>query len=249
MKKNISEAQIQQLFKFTLEENVRYYDVRIELVDHLANSIEDIWEKQPDIAFEAALELAVDEFGIDGFSNIVFFRKATLSKFYNKLLLNKLTNFFKLPKILLISSVVLLLFFTSGFFQNKVQFFSFILGSIALAPFVGYLLMFLFRKDVFLARRKRSIKQYKEGEIWLLEAIIQRANGIPSIVMGFLIQVVIWGNFIFKKYLIYSFSPLVCFMSSFILVIIGLSFYLMWYYLPQNAGKYLAETYPEYNLV
>lgn len=249
MKKTVNEVQIQRLFKFTLEENVRYYDVRIELVDHLANSIEKIWEGQPDMDFDAALESAADEFGINGFSDVVLFRKGTLSKFYNRLLLSKLVDFFKLPKILLICSLVLLLFFVSIFLQNHILFFSFIFACIALAPFVGYLFMFLFRKNVFFARRKRSTVQYKKGEMWLLETIIQRANGIPSIMMAFLVQIVIWGILFSNKYLISSFSPLVCFILSSISVIIGLFFYLMRYYLPKNAEKYLAETYPEYKLV
>ena len=42
----LTKEQIQQLYKFTRQHYVEYYDVQTELVDHLANDIEQIWIAQ-----------------------------------------------------------------------------------------------------------------------------------------------------------------------------------------------------------
>ena len=43
----LTENQIDELYKFTRKHYVYHYDVQTELVDHLANDIENIWEETP----------------------------------------------------------------------------------------------------------------------------------------------------------------------------------------------------------
>jgi len=59
--------QIQQLYKFTYQHYVEYYDVQTELVDHLANDIEQIWIEQPNLSFEQARDNSFKKFGVFGF--------------------------------------------------------------------------------------------------------------------------------------------------------------------------------------
>lgn len=47
----LSSKHIDQLYKFTSAHFVEWYDLQTELVDHLANDIEDIWEKDPKLSF------------------------------------------------------------------------------------------------------------------------------------------------------------------------------------------------------
>ncbi len=47
MKKTVNEKQIERLFQFTREHYVKHYDLQSELVDHLANAIEQRWEETP----------------------------------------------------------------------------------------------------------------------------------------------------------------------------------------------------------
>ena len=67
----LTENQIQALYKFTRQHYVEYYDVQTELVDHLANDIEQIWEENPNISFEQARDQSFKKFGIFGFMEIV----------------------------------------------------------------------------------------------------------------------------------------------------------------------------------
>ena len=43
----LTETQIENLYKFTRQHYVYHYDVQTELVDHLANDIEEIWLETP----------------------------------------------------------------------------------------------------------------------------------------------------------------------------------------------------------
>jgi len=53
----LTEEHIDQLYKFTRKHFVEHYDVQTELVDHLANDIEQIWIDQPKLSFEEARDL------------------------------------------------------------------------------------------------------------------------------------------------------------------------------------------------
>ena len=67
----LTEAQIEKLFAFVKKKHVPFYDLQIEIVDHLAQRIEDEIDSTPDLEFEPALQKVYDGFGIFGFAHIV----------------------------------------------------------------------------------------------------------------------------------------------------------------------------------
>lgn len=76
----LNKQQINQLYLFTRQHFVEWYDLQSELVDHLANSIEDRWKENPKLTFEEALDLEFKKFGIFGFMDVVDERRRFLSK-------------------------------------------------------------------------------------------------------------------------------------------------------------------------
>lgn len=48
-----------------------HYDVQTELVDHLANDIEQIWVAQPLLTFEQARDVSFKQFGVFGYISLV----------------------------------------------------------------------------------------------------------------------------------------------------------------------------------
>ncbi len=52
----LTKLEIDHLYQFTRQHYVLHYDLQTELVDHMANAIETIWETQPDLSFEKARE-------------------------------------------------------------------------------------------------------------------------------------------------------------------------------------------------
>lgn len=62
----LSKLQIEQLFNFTRQHYVEYYDLQTELVDHLANAIETECEQNPKLTFDEVLHKEFKKFGVLG---------------------------------------------------------------------------------------------------------------------------------------------------------------------------------------
>ncbi len=75
----LTPEQIQQLYKFTRQHYVEYYDVQTELVDHLANDIEQIWQTKPNLSFEDTRDISFKKFGVFGFMDVVDERAKVLN--------------------------------------------------------------------------------------------------------------------------------------------------------------------------
>lgn len=99
MKKELTPLQIEKLFEFCSKHFVHYYDVQVELVDHLANAIEDKIEKQKEVSFEIALEEVHKGFGYKGFAGFVQAKEATMYQQNKKLRWKLFLQYFTFPKI------------------------------------------------------------------------------------------------------------------------------------------------------
>ena len=89
---------------------MEYYDLQSELVDHLANSIEEQWQEKPNRSFDEALNIEFKKFGVFGFMDVVEKRQVALGKKYNGLVWQHFKDFFGIPKIILTLAMTLLLF-------------------------------------------------------------------------------------------------------------------------------------------
>ncbi|HRP16869.1 MAG TPA: hypothetical protein PL128_02645 [Ginsengibacter sp.] len=67
----LTKEQIAHLFKFCEKHYVYYYEVQVELVDHLANAIEEKMASTGNLAFDDALNKVYADFGVMGFAPIV----------------------------------------------------------------------------------------------------------------------------------------------------------------------------------
>ena len=76
----LTQPQIQNLYAFTRQHYVEHYDLQTELVDHLANDIESVWQTQPDISFEEARDQAFKKFGVFGFMDVLERRQKAMNK-------------------------------------------------------------------------------------------------------------------------------------------------------------------------
>ncbi len=97
----LSKKEINYLFDFTRRKRVRYKDVQIELVDHLASAIEDMMEQDDQMTFEKALEEVYSGFGIFGFAKVLEEKSKAMKIFWRRRVLKCMLRFFKLPRILL----------------------------------------------------------------------------------------------------------------------------------------------------
>ncbi len=224
--RKISEEQVNQLFTFTRKHFVEYYDLQNELVDHMANAIEEKWKQEPGLSFENALKAEFKKFGIFGFMNVVERRQVALSKKYHKLLWGYFREFFKLPKIMLTIAMIFAL----------VKSFQLIHPVVFAIVFAGSILFSLGYVIFLNIKYHKRVK--KTGRRWMLEEIIYRCGGAGTL---FYLPIH-FGRFIFngEQQLLGQCiiaTGLVCFL---------LYQYIMLFVVVSKAEKLLEETYPEY---
>jgi len=92
---NLSETQIQRLVEFTHQKYVKYDDVRIEIVDHLASDIEALITKNRELNFETALKRTYGKFPITGFGQFIDARETALHKIWGKKMNKVIRSYFK----------------------------------------------------------------------------------------------------------------------------------------------------------
>jgi hypothetical protein len=110
----LHKEQIDALFHFTAKKYVHWYDLQVELVDHLASRIEEEMDAAPALPFEKALEKVYKGFGIFGFANIVKEKQSQLERHSRKLWWAAFRSYFGWPKILLLVGITGLLWKLSG---------------------------------------------------------------------------------------------------------------------------------------
>jgi uncharacterized membrane protein len=230
----LTKEQIQNLYKFTRQHYVEHFDVQTELVDHLANDIEQILEKQPNLSFEQAKTIAFKKFGVFGFMNVVESRTKALDKKYWKIIFRFVKDWFQLPKIIL-TSLLFVIFYSIC----KLE-----MANYILLAFLTFLCLYTFYKGFIL---KRTLKRnfQKNGKKWMLEDMIFRTG--KGTLLFLPINFYNFFNLFYKGNPIHNNTEAILYATMFTFFII--LFYIVLEVLPKKAEELLAETYSEYHFV
>lgn len=230
--KKLSQEQLNCLFKFTQKHYVEYYDLQLELVDHLACGIEAQWENDESISFEDALNTEFKKFGIFGFSDIVEKRKMQLLKKYQKIIRQVMfSHFIKFEYIgvLILSSI---LYFIGAYFFPKIMF----IGAMVL--FYSLVFYYIIKQNI---AYKNKVKETGK-KILLLETIYKNFTSISlvSAIFNIWIQSLIYVDFEWKY---------INLLFAIIIPILFLFIYVSCYFLPNHSEEILEEMCPEYKLL
>lgn len=230
----LTPSQIDQLFTFTRQHYVEWYDLQSELVDHLANSIETQWQENLNRSFDEALQIEFKKFGVFGFMDVVEKRQAVLGKKYNGLVWQHFKDFFGIPKIILIIAMTLVLYsiFKISTYSEWV--------------FVGlYLIVVGFTfYELFKNNRIQKRKKQTQEKRWLFEEIIHQYGSFSGVVIfPFNIFIQIFNRS--EKYLGNDYWIMGL---SFLLVEVTIILFIIFKIIPSKAKQYLEATYPEYKL-
>jgi len=137
--RKLSQEEIDGLFLFCERHYVKYYDLQLELVDHLAESIELQFRNDNSIIFDNALKNIFKDFGIFGFSKIKTARERALQKGYEDLFWQLTLDYLKMPKVILTGAAVSVLFSFISFAHNPGNFiFSYFLAILFLLIYYHY---------------------------------------------------------------------------------------------------------------
>lgn len=227
----LTPEQIERLYQFTRQHYVEWYDLQTELVDHLANAIEQQWYENPNVLFEEALQTEFKKFGVFGFMDVVEKRQAALNNKYNKIIWGHFKDFFSVPKIIITFSLIGSLFLMLKNFKYAELISTTLIFGVIITFWIGLLI-----------QKRKSKKQTKEsGKKWLLKDIIFGYSTFAG--LSYLpLQLIINVDF-------ENIGNLKALVISSITIFLYLIEYIMLFEIPSKAGKYLEETYPEYNFV
>lgn len=226
----LTENQIQELYLFTRKHYVEWYDLQTELVDHLANDIETLWEQNPEVSFDKALNMTFKKFGVFGFADVIIKRQKALEKKYFGMLWVFLKEYFQFPKIIstLFLSYTFYLFF--GLFNTIHQL------EIALPLFL--LLTFSTFYLTFINKRKLN-KAYGIGRKKFLLQEITHNTVVFSQIPNLVVQLFILTGFRFSPDIQTGFLSIL----FTIYLIIG---HLAFWVLPKKINLHLSETYADF---
>jgi hypothetical protein len=140
--KTLTEGQISDLFLFCEENEIKFYDVQIEMVDHLASAIEQKWAENPGLTYEDALWSVYDDFGASGFRKIRTVKEKALQRKYNRIQWSHIADFFRLPKIILTLASCFAMFLVFKHIDGDYRIVFSILGLFIVGVFTYYLFYF-----------------------------------------------------------------------------------------------------------
>ena len=89
--------EIQKLYIFTRAHFVEWYDLQTELVDHLANDIEQAMAADKSLTFDMAKNKAFAKFGVFGFEDVIKEKRNALMKKYHNILFGAFKKSFFSP--------------------------------------------------------------------------------------------------------------------------------------------------------
>ncbi|MCB9081710.1 MAG: hypothetical protein H6555_08375 [Lewinellaceae bacterium] len=104
--RQISEAEVLELFVFVRTKYVHYYDLQLELVDHLSSALEARWQEDPQLSFKQALAEEYAKFGFAGFSRIITQRQGEYAKRLFPALGQELLTWLQPPRVVLVLGLI-----------------------------------------------------------------------------------------------------------------------------------------------
>ncbi|MFN3752819.1 hypothetical protein [Flavobacterium sp.] len=227
----LNAEQIERLYTFTRQHYVEYYDLQTELVDHLANAIEEQWLENPKLSFEEALKIEFKKFGVFGFMEVVEERQVALNKKYNKLVLSELKTFFSIPKIIGTFSAIGIIFYFLKSLQEGIWIMQTVFLFLVLFYFIGMTILW----------RTNKRRSQKSGRKWLFKDIIfgySASAGLINLPLQFSIHL-----------RAESYPDWVLAIYALFMIVFALTEYIVLVLIPSKAEKHLKETYPEYEFV
>lgn len=231
MSKQLTPQQIEHLHSFCEKHYVPYYDLQVELVDHLASSIENRWDNEPNIGFEQALNDTYKEFGISGFGRVCMAREKELVREYRRMLWNYVGEFFKLPKIILTIALSALLFFL---FQSTEK------DSLIVATYLLLIVAFMILYFVHIYPLHLKIKPKDNKKLLIVQALNKMQAGITTTPIAIFNTAFLINENIANTFNLWIESAIAIFISISIIVIFAFLIYL-----PHKIKNHFEKQFPQ----
>lgn len=234
--RKISASETTKLYAFTKTHYVEYYDLQTELVDHLANGIELLWEETPKLTFEEALRIEFKKFGIFGFTDLVTERQKKMTKRYSQLIWTIVKTYFTIPKIFLTTMLALLIFVGLSLVSYK----EYVVIGLFVLPIV-----IMVCKAVVYRIKQRKLKKANQ-KLWMFEEVIYSYGQSLAL---FQILMLMPQHFLRPAFILRMLnSSFGMGVISFVLTVFFIGVYVVTQVIPSKAKEHIAKVHPEYNI-
>jgi uncharacterized membrane protein SirB2 len=141
----LTTEQIEYVENYIISKDIKWYELQVELTDHMVTSMEGFWEKNPELTFHQVKQYAENIFvGDSSFKSIEKQRKRILQKEYRKVQWKMITDYLKFPKIFGSILLVYLSYTFSAYFVSPQKYLAVLFCSLAI---VGLLYVHYWRKS------------------------------------------------------------------------------------------------------
>ncbi|MDP3180982.1 MAG: hypothetical protein Q8M67_04155 [Bacteroidota bacterium] len=229
--RKLTPEEIEELHEFCIYRSIWHYDVQVELVDHLASAIEDLWVNNSKLSFQDALYEVDKKFGSHlGFVVIRQEKEKALRKKYRRLLWHFVADFYKFPKIMVTLSFFLGIFMALRFTEND----QWIVGSL-LIMFIAFSLFYLLYYFPKFVRIK-----VPEKHSFLLNEITQKGIVYQTMMFsgGFISLVSHATNFSTTGSVVFS-----ALVSLYLVLLYGDCFFI-----PKKIHEHFKEQFPQFQI-
>ena len=141
--RKITNEEIKLLDEFCRKKDVIYVDLRLEMIDHLADSMEELWLENPQLSFQKALLTVYKRFGIFGFLDVVGEHHNKMTKRYLRLFWKTVLEVIAWPRI------VGFVLFTLALYQSMEMFYTMRLVGLGILVLVSVVGIYFNTKQYF----------------------------------------------------------------------------------------------------
>lgn len=231
MSPQLTQKQTDELFKVCKNNAVYHYDVQMEMVDHLASSIEEIWETEPKIDFKTAQKQAILKFGKGSFTRIHREKEKELRKKYNRMLWKYVFEFYRFPKI------IMTFVFTAALFL--------LFQSVEQTRWIMITYFLLLLVAVIIYHFVISPKFKVKTDVWRNFLLLDHMKQIVQTYF-FLFML---PNFCYQTFNMVGANTIqnkwILLVISFLMVFFNVILYAHFFYIPQRIREHFIETYPQ----
>lgn len=119
----LTKEQLQQIENYIAACGIKWYDVRMELVDHFASSLESKLKENSALDFKQTIVNEHKSFSDQGFKKLLNTKTKAVEKQFYKQVFKQMQSFFKIPKIIISAGLFYGLVLLMNLFSNKEYFF------------------------------------------------------------------------------------------------------------------------------
>jgi hypothetical protein len=114
----LTTEQVDAVFDYVASHDIKWYELQIELTDHLVSIMEEMWSQDTELSFHQVKYQAEQRFGRNYFKEIEEQRRKILQKQFNYNQRKMVVKYLKFPKIALSILMVFVVYRISFYFED-----------------------------------------------------------------------------------------------------------------------------------